>query len=229
MSDCVVQLIGKPVIPPYWSLGFQLSRWNYGSLSEVKKTVERNRAIDLPYVSCYLLTFLTSSVRPLHPKFGSFAKIVYDCLASGQIHGIWCYMADLMSVNALTFSGLSCSISLRKVVNNKNYGHIVYPVLLSPQECTIDRYQTTSKVHTLWSTHTMITLWQTISNLLLRKYQTKSTQVIRWLRLLSVSGCLGSQNTRQSVPDTALRFVFQLLGVLWAKNEPKRDETSSIF
>ena len=45
-----MQLIGRPVIPPYWSLGFQLSRWNYGSLTEVKKTVERNRAVDLPYV-----------------------------------------------------------------------------------------------------------------------------------------------------------------------------------
>ncbi|CAG6005384.1 unnamed protein product, partial [Menidia menidia] len=43
------ELIGKPVIPPYWSLGFQLSRWNYGSLQEVKNTVERNRAVDLPY------------------------------------------------------------------------------------------------------------------------------------------------------------------------------------
>lgn len=46
-----VQLIGRPVIPPYWSLGFQLSRWNYGSLKEVKATVERNRAVELPYVS----------------------------------------------------------------------------------------------------------------------------------------------------------------------------------
>ncbi|XP_028274772.1 maltase-glucoamylase, intestinal [Parambassis ranga] len=44
-----LELIGKPVIPPYWALGFQLSRWDYGSLSEVKKTVERNRAVDLPY------------------------------------------------------------------------------------------------------------------------------------------------------------------------------------
>ncbi|XP_056138983.1 LOW QUALITY PROTEIN: sucrase-isomaltase, intestinal [Lampris incognitus] len=42
-------LIGRPVIPPYWSLGFQLSRWDYGSLDEVKKTVERNRAVGLPY------------------------------------------------------------------------------------------------------------------------------------------------------------------------------------
>ncbi|XP_057695527.1 sucrase-isomaltase, intestinal isoform X2 [Corythoichthys intestinalis] len=44
-----LELIGRPVIPPYWSLGFQLSRWDYGSLSEVKKTVERNRAVELPY------------------------------------------------------------------------------------------------------------------------------------------------------------------------------------
>uniref|UniRef100_A0A3Q2TYN7 alpha-glucosidase n=1 Tax=Fundulus heteroclitus TaxID=8078 RepID=A0A3Q2TYN7_FUNHE len=44
-----VELIGRPVIPAYWSLGFQLSRWNYGNLTEVKATVERNRAVDLPY------------------------------------------------------------------------------------------------------------------------------------------------------------------------------------
>uniref|UniRef100_A0A3P8UQR8 Maltase n=1 Tax=Cynoglossus semilaevis TaxID=244447 RepID=A0A3P8UQR8_CYNSE len=44
-----LQLIGRPVIPPYWSLGFQLSRWNYGNLDVVKETVERNRAVGLPY------------------------------------------------------------------------------------------------------------------------------------------------------------------------------------
>ncbi|XP_062860469.1 sucrase-isomaltase, intestinal [Trichomycterus rosablanca] len=43
------QLVGRPTIPPYWALGFQLSRWDYGSLEELKKTVDRNRAIGLPY------------------------------------------------------------------------------------------------------------------------------------------------------------------------------------
>lgn len=47
--DEFTKLIGRPFLPPYWSLGFQLSRWDYGSLDELKKTVERNRAIDLPY------------------------------------------------------------------------------------------------------------------------------------------------------------------------------------
>uniref|UniRef100_A0A671YCK1 alpha-glucosidase n=1 Tax=Sparus aurata TaxID=8175 RepID=A0A671YCK1_SPAAU len=45
-SNCINNM---PVIPPYWSLGFQLSRWNYGSLAEVKATVERNRATNMPY------------------------------------------------------------------------------------------------------------------------------------------------------------------------------------
>ncbi|XP_066565478.1 sucrase-isomaltase, intestinal isoform X2 [Amia ocellicauda] len=44
-----LELTGKPVIPAYWSLGFQLSRWDYGSLDVIKETVERNRLIGLPY------------------------------------------------------------------------------------------------------------------------------------------------------------------------------------
>uniref|UniRef100_A0A674JZ89 Maltase n=1 Tax=Terrapene triunguis TaxID=2587831 RepID=A0A674JZ89_9SAUR len=44
-----VKLVGMPAMPSYWSLGFQLSRWNYISLDELKVVVERNRAIGIPY------------------------------------------------------------------------------------------------------------------------------------------------------------------------------------
>ncbi|XP_067246031.1 sucrase-isomaltase, intestinal [Chanodichthys erythropterus] len=47
--DEFTKLIGRPFIPPYWSLGFQISRWDYGSLDEVKRVVERNRLAGLPY------------------------------------------------------------------------------------------------------------------------------------------------------------------------------------
>ncbi|KAG1696093.1 Maltase-glucoamylase, intestinal [Nymphon striatum] len=42
------QLIGRPMIPPYWALGFQLSRWGYESLDHLKEAVERTRKYDIP-------------------------------------------------------------------------------------------------------------------------------------------------------------------------------------
>ncbi|GBN16359.1 Maltase-glucoamylase, intestinal [Araneus ventricosus] len=41
-------LVGKPVMPPYWALGFQLSRYGYNSLNNVKAVVERTRKAKIP-------------------------------------------------------------------------------------------------------------------------------------------------------------------------------------
>ncbi|XP_044534936.1 maltase-glucoamylase, intestinal-like [Gracilinanus agilis] len=44
-----LELIGRPFLPSYWSLGFHLSRWVYGGLAGMREVVERNRAAQLPY------------------------------------------------------------------------------------------------------------------------------------------------------------------------------------
>ena len=53
--DDVIQqytsVIGNPTMPPYWALGFHLCRYGYGSSEKLKAVIERNRAIDIPYVS----------------------------------------------------------------------------------------------------------------------------------------------------------------------------------
>ncbi|XP_069658434.1 sucrase-isomaltase, intestinal-like [Haliaeetus albicilla] len=45
------EAIGRPHMPAYWSLGFHLSRWGYGSIDVLKKTVNRMHYCDIPYVS----------------------------------------------------------------------------------------------------------------------------------------------------------------------------------
>ncbi len=46
-----IKLIGLPMFPPYWSFGFQLSRWGYKNLSEVQNVIERTKNINLPHVN----------------------------------------------------------------------------------------------------------------------------------------------------------------------------------
>ncbi|CAL1275533.1 unnamed protein product [Larinioides sclopetarius] len=41
-------MIGRPMLPPYWSLGFQLSRYGYDSLENVKTAVEATRKAGIP-------------------------------------------------------------------------------------------------------------------------------------------------------------------------------------
>lgn len=53
-------IIGKPFLPTYWSLGFHLCRYGYTGTDEVKKVIARNRALGIPYVSCILLLLIDS-------------------------------------------------------------------------------------------------------------------------------------------------------------------------
>lgn len=50
----VVQVIGRPLMPPYWSLGFQLCRYGYNNLSSVQEAVDATRNAGIPHVSTEL-------------------------------------------------------------------------------------------------------------------------------------------------------------------------------
>ncbi|XP_063614700.1 sucrase-isomaltase, intestinal-like, partial [Penaeus indicus] len=41
-------MIGKPAFPPYWSLGFHLSRYGYGSTENIRVVRERMKAMGIP-------------------------------------------------------------------------------------------------------------------------------------------------------------------------------------
>ncbi len=43
-------LIGRPVMPPFWGLGFQLCRYGFKSTQNVREVVERNVKAKMPLV-----------------------------------------------------------------------------------------------------------------------------------------------------------------------------------
>ncbi|GAV06643.1 hypothetical protein RvY_16599 [Ramazzottius varieornatus] len=47
------RLMGRPFLPPYWALGFQISRWGFEDLDEVNGTVQRNIEAKIPLDAVY--------------------------------------------------------------------------------------------------------------------------------------------------------------------------------
>ncbi len=43
------QVVGRPFLPPYFSLGFHLCRWMYNNGSHLSEVIRRNRAAQMPY------------------------------------------------------------------------------------------------------------------------------------------------------------------------------------
>lgn len=46
--ELYTSMIGRPFMPPYWALGFQLSRYGHESLEKLKKVLERNQRAGFP-------------------------------------------------------------------------------------------------------------------------------------------------------------------------------------
>ena len=44
------EIIGRTFMPPYFALGFQLSRWGYKNTENIRQVVERNRLLEIPQV-----------------------------------------------------------------------------------------------------------------------------------------------------------------------------------
>lgn len=58
------QAIGPQPIPAYWSIGFNLCRWSYNSIENMRATIDRNAAAGIPQV-CFIKVSFISNVDVL--------------------------------------------------------------------------------------------------------------------------------------------------------------------
>uniref|UniRef100_A0AC34R2N3 Uncharacterized protein n=1 Tax=Panagrolaimus sp. JU765 TaxID=591449 RepID=A0AC34R2N3_9BILA len=91
------QVVGRPYLPPYWSLGFQICRWGYTGTADIMAVVNRTRAAGIPqdvqfsdidYMNRYQdFTYnkddpswanLPQVIDSLHNDYGMHFTLIYD-------------------------------------------------------------------------------------------------------------------------------------------------------
>lgn len=72
------KVIGRPVMPPYWALGFQLCRYGYRNTSEVQQVYDDMVAAQIPYVciSIFKMVLNVSSIKAERNKYMYFKIIL---------------------------------------------------------------------------------------------------------------------------------------------------------
>ncbi|XP_061493207.1 sucrase-isomaltase, intestinal [Rhineura floridana] len=101
-------LIGLPWMPSYWNLGFQICRWNYTDLNDLKATVERNRAAGIPYDVQY------TDIDYMEDK----KDFTYDTI---KFAGLPEFIQDLHDHGQKYVIILDPAISVDKLRNNTDY------------------------------------------------------------------------------------------------------------
>jgi len=84
-------VIGLPMMPPLWSLGFHQCRWGYANLSEVQGVVEQYAAHQIPLDTIwtdidYMHNFLDFTFDPVRFPQDAVAAFVAELHAKGQHH-----------------------------------------------------------------------------------------------------------------------------------------------
>lgn len=57
------EVIGRPAMPPYFALGFQICRWGYENTQDIREVIDRTRASGIPHVTIFALKSLKWLVR----------------------------------------------------------------------------------------------------------------------------------------------------------------------
>ncbi|KAK7100862.1 hypothetical protein V1264_023730 [Littorina saxatilis] len=84
------QVIGRPMMPPYWSLGFQLCRYGYNNLTNMQRAVEQTKSYDIPHDVQYADIDHMDERKIFTIDQGNFAGLAdyFDTLRAGGMRTI---------------------------------------------------------------------------------------------------------------------------------------------
>ncbi|KAF1573330.1 UNVERIFIED_CONTAM: Maltase-glucoamylase, intestinal, partial [Eudyptes robustus] len=79
-------LVGRPVMPPYWALGFQLCRYGYENDTEIAKLVEDMKAARIPYDVQYAdIDYMERQLDfTLNPRFTGLPALINKIQEEGM-------------------------------------------------------------------------------------------------------------------------------------------------
>ncbi|CAL4155464.1 unnamed protein product, partial [Meganyctiphanes norvegica] len=75
------EIIGRPFLPPYWSLGYHQCRYQYGSLNETRKVWQRTRNAGIPFDTQWNDLDYMSTAKDFtydHEKFSGLPEFVKE-------------------------------------------------------------------------------------------------------------------------------------------------------
>ncbi|KAM9216330.1 putative maltase-glucoamylase 2 [Dugong dugon] len=129
-----LELVGKPFLPSYWSLGFQLSRRNYGGIEGLKEVVSRNRAAGIPYDVQYSDIDYMDGYKDFtydNRTFCGLPEFVKELHSNGQK-----YVIVMVCLNTNLFALVfptECKITLQKKIRSHGYpGWTIFPDFSNP-------------------------------------------------------------------------------------------------
>ena len=84
-NSCCTQAIGRAPLPPYWSLGFHLSRYGYNSLEAMRTAVERTAAAQIPQVRAAFIV----SEQVFNAENAKCTELIYSRMSNMETLTLW--------------------------------------------------------------------------------------------------------------------------------------------
>jgi len=141
-------LIGKPMLPPFWAIGYIHGKSGFGNIDEVKKLVNSFKIHNIPLDGIWLDTDLLEDGKNFvlnKLNYSDFDKFVTDLHEQEKIQIIVTIKAGIKIDHLYNFYNMANEFKTlvrsnddrRNLIGKDKYGYIAYPNFFSSKMCEL--------------------------------------------------------------------------------------------